>query len=102
VFDDLPKTNPYIVNGTVSNGDVVDLPDSSDDPPFVYRTLQHPPETIGGSGGEFRKIDSTNFPIAKTIAATYVTLEPGALRELHWHPNVRPSSMSSMRNAFRR
>lgn len=56
---------------------------------FVYRTLEHPPETIGGHGGEFRKIDSTNFPISKTLAATFVTLKPGGLRELHWHPNVR-------------
>ncbi len=56
---------------------------------FVYRTLQHKPEKIGGDGGEFHKIDSTNFPISKTIAATFVTLKPGGLRELHWHPNVR-------------
>lgn len=33
-------------------------------------------------------VDSRNFPIATTIAAAIVTLEPGGLRELHWHPNV--------------
>ncbi|KAH0494617.1 hypothetical protein TgHK011_001233 [Trichoderma gracile] len=55
---------------------------------FVYRTLQHQPEQIGGTGGQVHKIDSTNFPVSKTIAATFVTLKPGALRELHWHPNA--------------
>ncbi|KAJ9156332.1 Oxalate decarboxylase [Pleurostoma richardsiae] len=51
-------------------------------------TLQHPGENVPGHGGEFRKIDSTNFPISKTIAATFVRLQPGGLRELHWHPNA--------------
>ncbi|CAI6092695.1 unnamed protein product [Clonostachys chloroleuca] len=90
VFEKLRQGSPYIVNGTVSNGDVTNAPDSnaSGDASFVYRTLQHNAEKIGGSGGEFRKIDSTNFPISKTIAATYVTLKPGGLRELHWHPNA--------------
>lgn len=90
IFEDLPERPPYIVNGTVSDGDVVDLPDSNadGDASFIYRTLQHEPEVIGGDGGTFYKIDSTNFPISKTIAATFVTLKPGGLRELHWHPNV--------------
>jgi len=55
----------------------------------VYRTLSHPGEKVPGGGGSFYKIDSTNFPAAKTLAATFVTLKPGGLRELHWHPNVR-------------
>ena len=31
--------------------------------------------------------DTTNFPASRTIAAVLVELEPGAMRELHWHPN---------------
>lgn len=31
-------------------------------------------------------VDSHVFPIALTIAAAEVTVEPGAMRELHWHP----------------
>lgn len=41
-------------------------------------------ETAGGSA---RVIDSTNFPVSKNVAAGIVTLKPGGLRELHWHPN---------------
>jgi oxalate decarboxylase len=39
-------------------------------------------------GGEVRVVDSSNFPVSKNVAAAMVTLKPGALRELHWHPNA--------------
>jgi oxalate decarboxylase len=39
-------------------------------------------------GGEVRIADSTNFEIAKTIAAALVTIHPGGMREMHWHPNA--------------
>jgi oxalate decarboxylase len=39
-------------------------------------------------GGEVRIVDSRNFPATKNVAAALVTLKPGALRELHWHPNA--------------
>ena len=28
------------------------------------------------------------FPVSKTIAAALVEVEPGGLREMHWHPNT--------------
>ena len=39
-------------------------------------------------GGEVRIADSTNFPIATNIAAALVTIHPGGMREMHWHPNA--------------
>ena len=90
VFGSVPSPNPYIFNGTVSTRNVTDGPAGalSGNSSFVYRTFQHPAEKVPGGGGEFRKIDSTNFPISKTLATTFVTLKPGGLRELHWHPNA--------------
>jgi oxalate decarboxylase len=38
--------------------------------------------------GEVRIVDSSNFHAAANIAAAHVTLKPGGLRELHWHPNA--------------
>jgi oxalate decarboxylase len=38
------------------------------------------------AGGSVKIVDRTNFP-ATNIAAAIVTLKPGGLRELHWHPN---------------
>jgi oxalate decarboxylase len=39
-------------------------------------------------GGEVRIVDSRNFTVSKTIAAALVTVHPGGLREMHWHPNA--------------
>lgn len=43
---------------------------------------------IKTSGGTVRITDSKNFPASKTIAAALVEIEPGGMRELHWHPNT--------------
>jgi oxalate decarboxylase len=39
-------------------------------------------------GGEERIVDSHDFPISKTVVGAIMDLNPGALRELHWHPNA--------------
>ena len=39
-------------------------------------------------GGTARIVDSHNFPVSKHVAAALVTVKPGAMRELHWHPNA--------------
>ncbi|KAF4470313.1 oxalate decarboxylase [Fusarium albosuccineum] len=90
VFENVTNPNPYILPGEPTKKNVTDGPagELTGNSSFVYRTLQHEPEKIGGTGGKFYKIDSTNFPASKTLAATFVTLKPGGLRELHWHPNA--------------
>ena len=51
---------------------------------FSHRMLaQEPLRTRSGS---VRITDSTVFPASVTIAAALVEVEPGGLRELHWHP----------------
>ena len=44
--------------------------------------------TLSSPGGDARVVDSTNFPISSSIAAAMVTIKPGAMREMHWHPNA--------------
>ncbi len=39
-------------------------------------------------GGEVRIADSSNFEAAKNIAAALVTVRPGGMRAMHWHPNA--------------
>jgi oxalate decarboxylase len=39
-------------------------------------------------GGEVRIADSNNFKASLTVAAAHVTVHPGGLREMHWHPNA--------------
>ncbi len=52
---------------------------------FSHRMMAQRP--IVADGGWVRITDSTNFPAASTIAAALVHVEPGAMRELHWHLN---------------
>ena len=54
---------------------------------FAFRTMDMPP-TKRTSGGEVRIVDSNNFKVANNVAMAMVTLRPGGLRELHWHPNA--------------
>jgi oxalate decarboxylase len=39
-------------------------------------------------GGEVTIVDSSTFKVSTTIAAAIVTVKPGGIRELHWHPNA--------------
>jgi oxalate decarboxylase len=52
-----------------------------------YRLLAQPPHASYPGGREWR-VDSSRFPIAKTITGVILDLDPGALRTLHWHPNA--------------
>jgi len=54
---------------------------------FAYRLMQQKPN-FSSSAGEVRIVDKSNFPIASTIAAAHVVVRPGAMREMHWHPNA--------------
>jgi oxalate decarboxylase len=54
---------------------------------FAFRTLQLP-VTRRTKGGEVRIVDSNSFKVSKTMAAAIVTVHPGGIRELHWHPNA--------------
>ena len=54
---------------------------------FTFRTTQ-PAITRRTRGGEVRIIDSSKFRVSTSIAAAIVTVRPGGIRELHWHPNA--------------
>ncbi len=54
---------------------------------FAFRASQQA-VTKRTKGGEVRIIDSSKFKISTTIAAAIVTVHPGGIRELHWHPNA--------------
>jgi len=54
---------------------------------FAFRVKQQP-ITQRTKGGEVRIVDSIIFKVSTTIAAAIVTVRPGGMRELHWHPNA--------------
>ena len=55
--------------------------------PFVFRLADVKP-SVDTKSGTVRIADSTNFLVSKTIAATMVTIKPGGMRDMHWHPNA--------------
>jgi len=52
-----------------------------------FKLLEQEPHRTYKGGREWR-VDATNFPISKTVTGVVLELEPGALRELHWHPSA--------------
>jgi oxalate decarboxylase len=54
---------------------------------FAFRLSQQP-ISQRTKGGEVRIIDSSLFKVSTTITAAIVTVHPGGMRELHWHPNA--------------
>ena len=90
-FDDIPldfDTSRYIFEGKVPPelvADAVPSPAGVVPTSFTYRMLAQDPIEL--AGGRVRIVDSSNFPAAQTIASALVEVDPGGLRELHWHPN---------------
>lgn len=90
VFAHLPAGEKYIFQGS-QPGSIDDEKPSGKGVKkskhnFTHKMLAQEPKLT--SGGEVRIADSTNFPISKTVAAAHALIQPGALREMHWHPNA--------------
>ncbi|WCK52500.1 oxalate decarboxylase family bicupin [Aneurinibacillus sp. Ricciae_BoGa-3] len=87
-FAHIPKKQRYIFQAKVPGPlESQKVPDPYGTVPkaFTHRLLEQKP--IVTPGGTVRIVDSTNFPISTKIAAALVELKPGAMREMHWHPN---------------
>lgn len=87
-FDHIPKEQVYIFQDQVPGSlesQKVQSPYGTVPLSFKHRLLAQEP--IITPGGSVRIVDSSNFPISKTVAAALVEIKPGAMRELHWHPN---------------
>jgi oxalate decarboxylase len=54
-------------------------------PTFSHKMMAQQP--IKTRSGTVRITDTSVFPSSKTISAALVEIQPGGLRELHWHPN---------------
>jgi oxalate decarboxylase len=55
-------------------------------PTLSHKMLAQQP--IRTKSGTVRITDTSVFPASKTISAALVEVEPGGMRELHWHPNT--------------
>jgi len=92
-FKNIPVHNKWIYQSNMPAPPLTDveaqIAAAAGKPPhsYVFRLadMQQIAETKSGT---VRLADSTNFFVSKTIAATQVTIKPGGMRDMHWHPNA--------------
>ncbi|KAI0833429.1 oxalate decarboxylase [Trametes gibbosa] len=85
-FDHIPSRQLYIFPSAPppNNAKAVSDPQGTIPSPFVFHLSQVKATDL--DGGSVKVVDSTTFPVSEAIAVAEVTVEPGAMRELHWHP----------------
>ena len=88
-FQGFPKEEVYFAKGPVPPEPSAPPLAGIRPPPLSHRHslhAQNPLETFKG-GREWR-VEAKDFPISATMTGVILELDPGALRELHWHPNA--------------
>ncbi|CCM06425.1 uncharacterized protein FIBRA_08686 [Fibroporia radiculosa] len=85
-WDQLPGEELYIFPGNSPSpgAHVVEDPYGQVLNPFTFKMSNM--TTTPLAGGSVKIVDSRTFPAATAIAVAEVTVEPGGMRELHWHP----------------
>ncbi|KAJ6489076.1 oxalate decarboxylase [Mycena sanguinolenta] len=87
-FSHIPDKELYIFPGTPPADDAVAPSSPQGGVPSSYSFAMSQINATQLSGGTVKIVDSTIFPVSTTIAAAEVTVNPGAIRELHWHPTM--------------
>lgn len=86
----LPHKEAYFALGQVpDDSSTIAQPRREPELMSVHRYPLHAqsPRVIPGAGKQ-RVVSQKEFPISATITGSLLELEPGALREMHWHPNA--------------
>jgi len=90
-FDNIPQAQRYIFNGSPFdqtleearasvNGPNGHLPENES---YSYHMSAQAPLVV--PGGSVKIVDPDTFPIANNFSMALFTIEPGAMREIHWH-----------------
>ena len=91
-FKDIPLQNRWIFQGK-EPGPLAEvqaaMASQAGTPEFPFTfSLADAPKLGDNAGGFVQIADSANFRVSTTIAAGLVTIRPGAMRTMHWHPNA--------------
>ncbi|PXV53324.1 oxalate decarboxylase [Dyella jiangningensis] len=91
-FKNIPLDNLWIFQGKdpgplSSAQSAAQSPLGAPEHPFIFSLGDMTPNKQT-RGGTVRIADSSNFKVSTTVAAALVTVKPGGMRELHWHPNA--------------
>ncbi|AWK42089.1 cupin domain-containing protein [Photorhabdus laumondii subsp. laumondii] len=90
VFSKIKQGEAYIVGGAIPPKLPLPADDGGlNDAPLTHRyeLLKNKPFFENDAGSVYRA-SSKEFPISTTITGLIETIKPGAIRELHWHPNA--------------
>ncbi|MHD0398670.1 cupin domain-containing protein [Staphylococcus simulans] len=88
-FEGFPQGETYIYQGELpSKEEEEEILSQVEKVPNPFTFKLKDVESIKTSGGEVWIADSNNFKASKTVAGALVEVEPGGIRELHWHPNA--------------
>ncbi|EMC96323.1 hypothetical protein BAUCODRAFT_107856 [Baudoinia panamericana UAMH 10762] len=90
-FANLPSDQKYIFNGSPMEGTLEEARASVNGPAgelpsnqsYSYHWSAQAPYTV--PGGSVKIVDPTTFPIANNFSVALFTIDPGAMREIHWH-----------------
>jgi oxalate decarboxylase len=87
----LPKHEEYIMPGTIpgsleTDKEAVGGKAVESKVSYSFRMEDMKPQ-FEDAQGSVRIVDQSNFPATK-ISSAMVVLKPGAVREMHWHPNA--------------
>lgn len=88
VFNTIPEKEKYIFQGSMPGSIDKEKPKAFKKSKLNFTHKMLAQEPVNATGGQVRITDSKNFPISKTVAAAHLDIEPGSLREMHWHPNA--------------
>ncbi|KAJ5081245.1 hypothetical protein N7456_013483 [Penicillium angulare] len=89
-FDNIPDDELYIFEGTPAPEDIEEqnvttqsgvVPRTQS---YSYHFSEQPAHEV--AGGSVKIVDPLTFPIASNFSAAIVTVHPGGMREIHWHP----------------
>ncbi|MBB6107573.1 oxalate decarboxylase [Mucilaginibacter lappiensis] len=89
-FASLPKKELYIGVGKIA----IEPRPKNINPAIPYSSSSHKFRMAKDGihqefkGGSVKLVSSLEFPIQSTLTSMLMEIEPGAIRELHWHPNA--------------
>ncbi|HKT46656.1 MAG TPA: cupin domain-containing protein [Candidatus Acidoferrales bacterium] len=85
----LPQIERYIFPGAPASATAEALrSDALETPQSAHKFRLGAMKPVEFPGGTERVVSSKEFPIQTTLTSVLQDLNPGALRELHWHPNA--------------
>jgi oxalate decarboxylase len=88
-FEGFPEKEVYFAKGALPPAKAAEPLSGLHPGPKTHkwRLLADEPH-VDNKGGRLWLVDSHKFPISRTMTGAVLELEPGALRELHWHPSA--------------